>query len=135
MSLSLSSLSPSLSSCLCSVSVCSPLLCCTSPRPPVFCSFGLFSLSISHFASCVLPPPSIHPSIRPSLLSSTPPSVADWSRVCASGRVQAELSQHLTPEQSRLAERHNAQREKQLLFTRPPSSCSSPPVSLASARS
>lgn len=62
MSLSLSFLSPSLSSCLFSVSIYSPLLCYTSPQLPVFCSFGLFSLRLS------LPLPSLspHPSCQPS---------------------------------------------------------------------
>ena len=49
------------SPCLCSVSIHSPLLRCTSPQLPVFCSFRLFSLHLS------LPPPP--------LLSATPPSV------------------------------------------------------------
>lgn len=69
MSLSLSFLSLSLSSCLCSVSIYSSLLCCTSPQLPVFHSFGLFSLNLS-LPLCLLlvlpplvPPPVRHPSI------------------------------------------------------------------------
>lgn len=64
MSLSLSFLSLSLSSCFCSVSIHSPLLCCTSPQLPVFCSFGLFSLHLSLFLHSLLPlPPVLYPSI------------------------------------------------------------------------
>lgn len=59
MSLSLPVLSLPLSSCLCSVSIHSPLLCCTSPQLPVFCSFRLFSLHLS----LSLSPPVRHPSI------------------------------------------------------------------------
>lgn len=70
MSLSLSFLSLSLSSCFCSVSIYSPLRCCTSPQLPVFSSFGLFSLHLSPFLhSLPLLPPVLYPSICSRLYS------------------------------------------------------------------
>lgn len=110
MSLSLSFLSLSLSSCLCSVSIYSPLLCCT-PQLPVFCSFGLFSLHLLLPFLC-LPPPFL----PLSLLSAVPPSVADCSGICVSGGVWAELSQQHTQEGFY---RDTMHREKQLSCTPP----------------
>ena len=81
------------SPCLCSVSIHSPLLRCTSPQLPVFCSFRLFSLHLS------LPPP---PPVRH-------PSICSRSRV--SGRVRAGLSQHHTQDGRRFTERRDAQRK------------------------
>lgn len=112
MSLSLSFLSLSLSSCLCSVSIYSPLLCCTSPQLPVFCSFGLFSLYHP-------PKPPPQPLVPPSLLPAIPPSVADCSRIRASGRVWAELSQHLTREGRRFTEWRDAWRKTTVLHLLP----------------
>lgn len=126
MSLSLSFLSLSLSSCFCSVSIYSPLRCCTSPQLPVFSSCGLFSLHLSLFLHSLRPlPPVLYPSICSRLYSCL------CERYC-------ELSQHRTLEQSRFTERHNAQRKNNC--SSPPSSflflsCYSPPVSLASAHS
>lgn len=60
MSLSLSFLSLSHTSSRCSVSMYSPLPCCTSPQLPLFCSSGLFSLSLSRPFPCLFPLPSLH---------------------------------------------------------------------------
>lgn len=90
LSLSLPFLSLSLSSCLCSVSIYSPLLCCTSPQLPVFCSFGLFSFHLSLPLLCLpsippsLLPPSLPPVLHPSICSRLQSCLCEWS---SSGRV------------------------------------------------
>lgn len=132
MSLSLSFLSLSLSSCLHHFSICSPLPCCTSPQLPVFCTFGLFSLHLSLLFPCLLLPP-----LPPFLLSAIPLSVAECSQIYVSGHIWAELSQHHTQDGRRFTDRQSAQRKTTVLHIRLPSSlaCYSPTTFLASVHS
>lgn len=83
MSLLLSFLSISLYLCLCSVSIYSPLLFCTSLQLPVFCSFGLFSLHLSRlflsFPICPSLSLSLSPVRHPSICSRLQSYLCEWS--------------------------------------------------------
>lgn len=107
-----------LSLCLCSVSICSPLLCCTSPQLPVFCSFGLFSLHLSLLLPCLLAQLSLPPVHHPSICS------RPWSYLCESSGLGRTVTTR-TQERKRFTQGHDAQRKTTALHVLPlsPVSC------------